>query len=62
MNLNIDVKIIAKTFPTIVFVAGLVLLLGSCNFGLGFGAGVLGCVLMLFGIGLFVLVLYLNRD
>jgi hypothetical protein len=62
MNLNVDVKIIAKSFPAIVFVAGLVLLLGSCSFGFGLGAGLLGFVLMLAGIGLFVLVLFLDRD
>jgi hypothetical protein len=62
MNLNIDVKIIARSFPAIVFVGGLVLFLGSCGFGLGLGAGVVGFLLMLFSIGLFVLVLYLTRD
>ena len=52
--MNFDFKVIAKSFPAICLVAGLALFVGSLGFGLGFGAGLLGVILIFAGIGLYV--------
>ncbi len=57
---KVIIKIIAKSVPAICIVIGVLLVLGSCSAGLGFGVGVLGVFLILAGIGLQVLYLYLK--
>jgi hypothetical protein len=58
--MKFNFKVLAKTVPAICMVCGLVLLLGSCKAGLGFGAGAFGVFLILAGIGLQVLYLFLK--
>ena len=57
--MNFDFKVIAKSFPAICLVAGLALFVGSLKLGLGFGAGLLGVILIFVAIGLYVY--YLSR-
>jgi len=52
--MKFDFKVIAKSFPTICLVLGVFLLVGSLKLGLGFGAGLLGVILVFAGIGLYV--------
>lgn len=62
MNVNLNIKLVATGFLSIVFLSGFVLTLGSCGFGLGLGAGVLGFLLMVVAIGIFVAVTKTRRQ